>query len=75
MNNAIVNEAYETISEWGISEDSYIAHNFRQFMVGGDPDDNSCQLSEFYQTQLKTIVDLGLAEAKRLLNLAADKEG
>ena len=73
MENAVINEAYETINEWGLNADGFIAQNFRQFMVGGDADDNSCELFKYYRTQLQAIVDLGLAEAKRLLNTAVAK--
>ena len=62
-------EAYDTISEWGINEDGYIMANFKNFMSGGNPDDNSIQLSEFYQTQLKYIVNLGLTEAQNTLGI------
>ena len=69
MNKDIIKEAYETINEWGINEDGFITQNFQHSMYGGEASDNSIDLSCFYRTQLRTIVDLGIAEAKRLLEV------
>jgi len=71
-------QAYETIREWGINEGGFVGANFRQFMSGGQPSDNSIQLTDFFREQLQIIVDLGLVEARTLLNTrqaAEPKEG
>lgn len=67
MDKSALKEAYEIIDEWGTNEDDFIAQNFRQFMSGDVPDDNSIELHQFYRAQLQIIVDLGLQTAKNTL--------
>ena len=67
VDKGTLKEAYETIGEWGTNEDDFIAQNFRQFMIGDVPDDNSIELHQFHRAQLQIIVDLGLGEARNQL--------
>lgn len=64
----IIKEAYETISEWGIDGDDYIGANVKYFEVCGDSADNSFELCKYFDKQLQVIVDLGLKEAKRMMD-------
>ena len=70
----ILKEAYETIEQWGHNIDDFVAQNFRNTMYGGTPSDNSSELADFFETQLKTIVDLGLKEAKKLLSSQSESD-
>lgn len=55
-----IKEAIKVITEYGINEDDFIAINVRYSISNGDPDDNSIELSEYFEECLKIVVDLGL---------------
>lgn len=62
-------EAIKVIEEWGINEDDFIAHKVKYSLTGGEPNDNSIELGEYFEKCLKIIVDLGLYEANKLQTL------
>ena len=55
-----IGEAIYIIKEWGVDCDNYVAQNYKQYLVGGEPTDNSIQLSEYFLKCLKTACDLGI---------------
>lgn len=57
-------EAVEVIKEWGVDCDNFVAMNFKNRMVGGDVDDNSMELSEYFQDCLKIVTDFGIKIAQ-----------
>jgi hypothetical protein len=55
-----VKEAIKIINEWGVNCDDFVAHNYRQFLVDGDPTDNSIDLSEYFLKCLEIVCGLGI---------------
>ena len=47
MKNPSKAAAIEVIKEWP-DQDDFICRNVRQFMNGGEPDDNSIQLAQYW---------------------------
>ena len=60
MNSIPVKEAIKLIKGWGVNEDDFIAHNVHYTLCGGEPNDNSIELSKYFQECLKIVVSLGL---------------
>ena len=52
--------AIKTIKEWGVDCDNFVAQNFKQTFIGGEANDNSISLSEYFLECLKIVTNLGL---------------
>ena len=52
--------AVATIEEWGVDCDNFVAHNSRQFLVNGEPSDNSIEVGEFFLGCLAIVCALGI---------------
>lgn len=49
-------ESIQFIIEWGINDDAYIQHYFRNFLdQSGEADDNSIQLAHEHKEHLQTV--------------------
>jgi len=71
-----IEEAISVIGEWGVDCDNFVACNHRQFLVGGDPTDNSIELSEYFLKCLKLVCDLGIkTHNMKLFELTTGKTG
>ena len=68
MDRMELQEAYDTIKEWGADTDNFVAQNFRHIMCGGEASDNSIELYEFFMTQLNTVVAHGLSAIDKALS-------
>ena len=66
MNKEIkISEAVNVIEEWGIDCDNFVANMVNYYSInGGDPDDNSIELGEYFLSCLKTVCDLGIKTYK-----------
>lgn len=53
-------EAFETIKEWGVDVDNFVAHNCQNTMCGGDVSDNSIELSDYFMDCLKIVTNAGI---------------
>lgn len=69
-----VDEAIGVIKEWGVDCDNFVAHNYRQFLIGGEPTDNSIDLSEYFSKCLKTVCDLGINYHNVILKATKENE-
>ena len=64
MKEVSIEEAVKTINEWGVDCDNFVAHNYRQSLVSGEPTDDSVELSEYFLNCLKVVCDLGIKSHK-----------
>lgn len=62
--------AYETIKEWGVDADNYVAMNYQMSLHDGEATDDSIQVSNHFLKQLKIITDIGLEKAKEIIEEA-----
>lgn len=53
-------EAIKTIKEWGVDCDNYVAHNYKQYLVGGEPYDTSQECADYFLECLKIVTGLDL---------------
>ena len=57
-----VEKAIETIKEWGVDCDNFVACNYQQTIFAGDPYDNSQECADYFLECLKIVVELGLKQ-------------
>ena len=60
MKGISIEEAVGVIKEWGVDCDNFVAMKYCQSMHGGEPSDNSIELSEYFLECLKIVCDLGI---------------
>ena len=60
MKKITLAEAKKIIRKYGIDEGNYVSANIKYSMVGGDPTDNSLELTAYYRACLRKVANRGL---------------
>ena len=55
-----IEEAIGVINEWGVDCDNFVAHNYRQYMNGGNPSDDSMEKAQYFMECLRLVCNLGI---------------
>jgi len=66
------NEAVKVIEEWGVDCDNFVAHKCKQFMTGGEPNDNSIELGDYFLGCLRVVCGIGIKAHNNTIHVDRD---